>query len=1067
MATFCAAKLRLVSAVSCLFCLTGFGALTGCGNISSPFSGGSGGGGGASPDFSLSVSPATIMVTVGQTGTSTLTLVGSNGFSGTVSLQVSGLPNGVTSSLSNTQITVATPTVITFSASGSSTAGSSTVTVTGVNGSLSHTVQVGLTIEAPPAHASMGRTKYVRTDSVTEYGGAINSEWVVYHAVTNRFFVADPAYNRIVVMNAATETEVGTIAVPGAYGIDLTPDGSVLYAGTQVGDVYAIDPVAMTVTHRYIASGIGPYGYAALTVHVLADGDLVLLGSAGGIPAVDGSGSFAIWNFESNSLSVYTTGYGSIDFLGSKQPYTVICGQLENIAAFTISGDRTAVLLGSADSDATICSFNSVTKQAVTTTGGGEFIFHLVATPDGKSVLQSNQQASEVAVLDSKTLAVKGNIPVVATSSATTIAVSADSSTMYLNNGDAIYAYDIATGAATGWMPGITVEPLAGGFGIGFEPVIQAVDGTGLLVGPMEEGVGFIDTTAIQTGPVGSLFLNSYLTPATGPATGGTSVEWEGSYTGKGTLEAVDFGTNPASSVVMKSGEFLANTPAGTAGPVDVYSYMADGGVQIVPEGFSYGPTLLEATVDASTAEGGGTGWVYGYGFGSTEDNATIPTNLQVTIGGTPVTVTAYEPNAYGTSSPPFPLQAFSYTIPAGVAAASANITVTTPSGTATLKNAVTYLPAVQQYPLAGAALAQGIYDPNTSLYYFTDAGVIQVFSRTQGKWLTPIAVPVAPAGVAHRLWGIALSQDGTKLAVSDWNTEMIYVLNPATGAAQSFSVPKALPGLLYLPAGLAVSNAGMVYFTMGDYGGTGFQGFYKLNTATGAVLNYGVDNPGLGYTDLQLRAAILADQSEVIFNNDGQIFSVNTATDKVTYKVGGSGCCYGDYDLTLAAGQGAIEATGVLFDGSLNESAPLVLNDRESTNISYVYGVKLSADGTLLFQPSTSGIDVFDGRLGTLRQRIDLPVALSQNFDALVSDGQDNVLVAITGKTGTGVAIVDLSNLAEPPALPYVRASPEAGLHYDSPRSGPAVRALGARASMKAFEVDHVTGMAPSEANR
>jgi hypothetical protein len=97
-----------------------------------------------------------------------------------------------------------------------------------------------------------------------------------------------------------------------------------------------------------------------------------------------------------------------------------------------------------------------------------------------------------------------------------------------------------------------------------------------------------------------------------------------------------------------------------------------------------------------------------------------------------------------------------------------------------------------------------------------------------------------------------------------------------------------------------------------------------------------------------------------------------------------------------------------------------LTLNWRESADVSYVYGMKLSSDGSLLFQPSTSGIDVFDARFGTLRSRISLPVQLSRNFDALVSDGRDNVLIAITGTTGSGIAVVDLSGVPEPPPLTF-----------------------------------------------
>jgi hypothetical protein len=50
------------------------------------------------------------------------------------------------------------------------------------------------------------------------------------------------------------------------------------------------------------------------------------------------------------------------------------------------------------------------------------------------------------------------------------------------------------------------------------------------------------------------------------------------------------------------------------------------------------------------------------------------------------------------------------------------------------------------------------------------------------------------------------------------------------------------------------------------------------------------------------------------------------------------------------------------------------------------------------------------------------LPLALARNYDALVGDGKDNVLIAITGANGDGVAIVDLSSLSEPSPLPYLK---------------------------------------------
>ena len=38
----------------------------------------------------------------------------------------------------------------------------------------------------------------------------------------------------------------------------------------------------------------------------------------------------------------------------------------------------------------------------------------------------------------------------------------------------------------------------------------------------------------------------------------------------------------------------------------------------------------------------------------------------------------------------------------------------------------------------------------------------------------------------------------------------------------------------------------------------------------------------------------------------------------------------------------------------------------------------------------------------------------LSANYDAHVDDGRDNVLIAITGQTGDGIAVIDLTSLSE-----------------------------------------------------
>ena len=95
-------------------------------------------------------------------------------------------------------------------------------------------------------------------------------------------------------------------------------------------------------------------------------------------------------------------------------------------------------------------------------------------------------------------------------------------------------------------------------------------------------------------------------------------------------------------------------------------------------------------------------------------------------------------------------------------------------------------------------------------------------------------------------------------------------------------------------------------------------------------------------------------------------------------------------------------------------------MNDRESIDATAVLGEKLSADGTLLFRPLTNGIDVFDARTGTFRHRIPLSVTLSPMYDALVANGKNNMLLGITGATGDGIAVLDLTSLPAAPVLPF-----------------------------------------------
>jgi len=99
-----------------------------------------------SPNFTLSASPASLTVTQGSSGNSTITVTPSGGFTGSVNLSASGLPSGVTTTFGTNPTT--STSVVTLAASGTATTGTFTVTITGTSGTLTHTTTISLTVKA-------------------------------------------------------------------------------------------------------------------------------------------------------------------------------------------------------------------------------------------------------------------------------------------------------------------------------------------------------------------------------------------------------------------------------------------------------------------------------------------------------------------------------------------------------------------------------------------------------------------------------------------------------------------------------------------------------------------------------------------------------------------------------------------------------------------------------------------------------------------------------------------------------------------------------------------------------
>jgi streptogramin lyase len=814
-------------------------------------------------------------------------------------------------------------------------------------------------------------------------------------SVHKRFFVSNTTLNHIDVFDATTESEIGSIVVPEPWGIDVTPDGSKMYAATAFGDVYLIDPSALEVLQRFPSSTIGPQGYIATQVFALADGQLALLGAMEG-QYLDGSQTFAVWNPSNNELqTVYPGDVPSSQWSGG------------NIGQITVSADRSKVLVAPADGGSVML------YDPLTSTGLGapcsSVAADILPTPDGEKIFVVGPQGG-VDIYDANTLGQIGNFQAPATAYGGVL--SYDGSTLFIvDQAGNVYAFDTSSFTEKGWVPSFEILDLQ------YAIVPSVVDPTGLMIGPMGHGVGFLDTTQINPGTKGTQFSVSFLTPSVGSSAGGSSIETN--YVGPALQQATMYVGNAVTGSVHVSPDSLTTTaPKSTfAGVADFTVTLPDKSIGMMPEDYSYGPTIVEVSTNAASAEGGMQGAIFGYGFGNQ------PSDVQLSIGGQAATA-----SQLFTGAPifpyPFPIQTVLFTIPPGMAGSSADVTITIADGMATASGSFHYVPAGEPFPLVNSSLMQGIYDPFRGVLYFTDRAQIDVFSPSSGSWLAPITLPNTT--ISTRLVGISLSPNGNTLAVSDPGDNAIYVVKPSVPASvKSFSGV----GLQGVPYGLAVTNSGVVYFgtyaqSISSPGGLG-----KLDSNTGQVSAFPLGTLEDG--DTLMRILLSPDGTQIYANEQGYSWTLETSDDALSEGIQVSNAGNRSEEMAISGDGSVLLTSGLLTDADLNVTTGIAYVDRDTWLPVATFGQKLDFHGTLAFQPLSDGIDVLDGTTGLLQYRVMLPIELSSVYDSLAIDDNDQLLFGITA---SGIVQLDLSSL--PAANSFTRRIPRRAKTASKPQS-------------------------------
>jgi hypothetical protein len=168
----------------------------------------------ATPDYSISATPASQTVTQGAGTSYTATVTPSGGFTGTVTFSYSGLPTGAAATFNPTSVTTSGNTTMSVTTSTTTPAGSYVVTITGTSGTLTHSTTVTLvvnavstadfTVTATPASRSIvqgASTTYTAT--VTPSGGFTGS---VAMSVTGLPTGATPTFAPTSVTTSGTST---------------------------------------------------------------------------------------------------------------------------------------------------------------------------------------------------------------------------------------------------------------------------------------------------------------------------------------------------------------------------------------------------------------------------------------------------------------------------------------------------------------------------------------------------------------------------------------------------------------------------------------------------------------------------------------------------------------------------------------------------------------------------------------------------------------------------------------------------------------------------------------------
>jgi uncharacterized membrane protein len=235
----------------------------------------------SSAAFSLASSPALLSIAEGSSGTVTINPTDVGCFTGSVALAASGLPSGVTATFSPNPTTGSS--VMTLAASSTAAAGTYSVTITGISGTMTASTTIALTITAPVKTGFACSVLYtVTAQSPTTFGGAFTigntgttawTSWTLTWAFANGQTISS-FWNGVETQSGAnvtvaSESYNGAVA-PGAFATNIGFNGVWNGVSNQIPASFAINGTACSAPAQ--ATGSFTLAASASTLAVTQGG---------------------------------------------------------------------------------------------------------------------------------------------------------------------------------------------------------------------------------------------------------------------------------------------------------------------------------------------------------------------------------------------------------------------------------------------------------------------------------------------------------------------------------------------------------------------------------------------------------------------------------------------------------------------------------------------------------------------------------------------------------------------------------------------------------------------------